>query len=238
MNKLFAAIIIGLIPAPGLAQVNDIKTSSSNYSSRGNDNKGSNGSFLVDIMFNIVFGQVINTQQQMLERRSEVPSMISLDIMLQSAVQPSGYYLVNPRIRANWALFSTDFRFNYLIEEGIDNIDLIRTDDWQVLQLNLVKTRDTNFRIGGGIMHEAFSGGKIFGEWTAALHYHPMSSDVGGVIEYRSVEIRKEISAFAQYSIFNRADIHGFLTGGAVYQKYYSNIAVWGVQGGVILKVY
>jgi hypothetical protein len=225
------------------AQVSDIKTASSNHSAgSGSSGRGEGGysgnAFVFDLFFNVVFGEIIRAQQNQLERRHEVPAMISVEAMLQTAVQPSGYYLLHPRVRINWGLFSSDFRFNYLIEEGISEVTHIRTNDWQVLQLNLVSTRDVVFRVGGGILQETFSGEKTYGEWTAAIQVHPHTSRTGGLIEYRNSEARNEISAFAQYKLFDEGVAHGFATGGAVYQRYYSSIAVWGVQGGFLFKFY
>jgi len=226
------------------AQVNGIKSASSNYGSTssvrsgGSDAGYSGGYFVFDIFFNVVFGEIIRAQQNQLQRRHEVPGMISFEAMVQTGVQPSGYYLIHPRARVNWGLFSSDFRFNYLIEEGIDEVTHIRTNDWQILQLNLVRTRDVTFRIGGGIMTESYSGDKSFPEWTAALQFQPHTSKLGGVAEYRDAEVRTEVSAFAQYNLFNRAATHGFVTGGAVFQRYYNSISVWGMQGGLLFKFY
>jgi hypothetical protein len=240
MKKLLAAIIIFCYPVLAFPQVSQIKSASSNHSSRSTEGgRYSDGSgVLVDIMFNVVFGEIIRSQQTMLERRHEVPMMCSAELILQTAVQPSAYYLVNPRLRASWGLFSTDFRFNYLVEEGIDETIHLRTNDWQVLQLNLLSTRDFGFRIGGGIIHESFGEKKTFGEWTTAFQIHSITTRLGGTAEYRHAEVRREINAAAQYRIFDRDLLHGFLTAGIVYQKYYHTIAVWGMQGGVLFKVY
>src|SRR5688500_9340940 len=114
MNKLSVCILVLIVPALSFAQVKDIKSSSANHSTGREGGSADGSGVLVDIMFNVVFGQLIQAQQQLLERRSEVPSMVSVELMLQSAVQPASYYLVHPRLRANWGLFSSDFRFNYL----------------------------------------------------------------------------------------------------------------------------
>lgn len=222
-------------------QVSEIKEASSTSGkgqSGGGDRSGSGGGLAFDIFFNVLFGEVVQAQRQKLQRRDELPGVISVEAMVQATVQPSAYYLVHPRIRANWGLFSTDFRFNYLLEESIGQTEYLRTDDWQIIQLNLVTTRDVDFRIGGGMMHEAFSGEKVYGEWTMALGVHPSQSTLGGIAEYRNAGVRKEISGSVHYRVFDRGPMHGFLTGGILYQKYYSTISVWGLQGGMVLKIY
>jgi hypothetical protein len=238
MFRNLTIVYLLIASLPGVAQVNQIKDAASASHVTRAEGGGSGGNLAFDIFFNIFFAQIIELQQQKLQRRDEVPSMISVEAMVQAAAQPASYYLVNPRIRANWGLFSTDFRFNYLVEESIGETQYLRTDDWQIVQLNLVTTRDAFFRVGGGIMHEAFSGGKIYGEWTTALEYHPHQSRTGGFAEYRNAEQRKEVSAMLQYKIFDHRSMHGYVTGGAVYQKYYRTVAVWGMQGGMMIKVY
>ncbi len=51
-------------------------------------------------------------QQYKLKKREVNPYLVSLDVITQVATQPSRYYLVNPRVRGNWGLFSSDFRVN------------------------------------------------------------------------------------------------------------------------------
>jgi hypothetical protein len=135
-------------------------------------------------------------------------------------------------------LFSTDFRFNYLIEEDIDGIEYLRTNDWQILQINLITTRDLNVRIGGGVLQEAFNDRQSFPEWTAGFNYQALISRLGMVAEFRSSEPRKELSSFAQYRLFDRGSFHGFTTAGIVYQRYYGEVTTWGFQGGFMLRIY
>lgn len=229
------------------AQVDEIKRASSGHSSsRGSvssgssddDDDSSSGLFLVDFFFNVGIGGVVSWQEMKLEKKKVNPTVISFDIMLQTAMQPSSYYIVNPRVRANWGLFSTDFRFNYIIEESFEGTRHIRTDDWQILQLNLVTTRNVIARIGGGILHENFSGGKTFSEWTAGLHIQSNSQHIGGMAEYRWSDPRNEWNAQGQFRIFQARALNGYLTAGIVRQRYYDAVTVWGVQGGFMLRIF
>src|SRR4051812_10549089 len=105
------------------AQVSEIKSASSAHHSSGSASTGDGGGgfdFLGNFMINIMFNGIVQAQTQMLARKHDVPTMVSLEMITQAAVQPASYYILNPRIRGNWALFSTDFRMNYLLEEGID----------------------------------------------------------------------------------------------------------------------
>ena len=221
------------------AQVNEIKAARSS-SSRLSENLSSvsSGGILADLLFNVVLGEVVRAQQERLKQIEEMPGMISLEAMVQVAAQPSSYYIIHPRVRANWGLFSTDFRFNYLVEENSGEMRHIRTDDWQIVQLNLVANPDMIFRIGGGIVHENYNEGDVHTELTAALQLHPRKWRVGTNGEYRIAEMREEISANLEYRLFEQRQLHGFATVGAVYQKYYSTVSAWGLQGGMLLKVY
>jgi hypothetical protein len=244
MKSFIAFFAFLLLAVGGFGQVNNIKNASassggnsSGSSYSGGDNY-SGSAFMADFMFNFMFGGVVEVQQQKLARKHEVPTMISLDLIAQTAVQPSSYYIVHPRVRGNWGLFSTDFRMNYLIEDGIDGYKHIRTSDWQILQVNVITTRDFTARIGGGFMQEAFEGYKTFSEWTVGFHYQSDVHPWGAFAEYRGAEVRKEVSSFAQYRLFDAKYFHGFATAGFVYQRYYRSITTWGLQGGLMVRIY
>src|SRR5262245_5141162 len=147
--------------------------------------------------------------------------------MLQCAAQPSSYYIAHPRIRGNWGIFSTDFRFNYIIEEDIDGLKVLQTNDWQILQVNLVTTRSVKVSVGGGVIYEAFGERNDYPEWTTAAQVLPFGKRMGGMAEYRGSEARNEISGQFRYVIRERGKMHWSLTMGAVYQRYYEEVTVW-----------
>jgi len=233
------------------AQVDAITRASSNHSSGSggsgstsydysddDDDGGGSGVFLIDFFFNVGFNGIAEWQKMKLQKKEVNPTVISFDVMLQTALQPSSYYIVNPRIRANWGLFSSDFRFNYLIEEGFEGTKHIRTDDWQILQLNFVTTRNVIARFGGGILHENYSGGKTFSEWTLGLHVQSNNQQIGGMAEYRWSDPRNEWNAQGQFRIFQSRALNGYLTAGVVRQRYYDTVTVWGLQGGFMLRIF
>ena len=125
-----------------------------------------------------------------------------MDIIAPVAIQPSQYYLFNPRIRGNWGLFSTDFRINYLIQETTSGTSDLSSLDWQILQLNILTTRNVIGRVGGGFMQENFGGRKSFFESSFGLFVQSNSKKIGASIEYRvaqdydtGVNPRREFSA-------------------------------------------
>jgi hypothetical protein len=246
MKRLLFPVCILLLPICSLAQISEISSASSSHHGSGNVSGGSSGDyyssggsgFIANLMFNVMFGEIIRGQQKRLQQRHDVPTMVSLDIMAQAAARPSVYYIVNPRVRANWGLFSTDFRMNYLIAEEIDGTKYLHTNDWQILQVNLVTTREVTARVGGGFIQEAFGDRNAFAEWTAAINYQPHTTKLGALAEYRGASVRREVSAFAQYRLFDHHSVHGFATAGAVYQRHYATITTWGLQGGFLLRIY
>ena len=231
-----AFLCVGTIAS---AQVDEIKQKSSEHSkSRSSVSSSEGGGSSSSFGLNFLFQGIGTWQAAKLQRWQEVPHLVSLEVMVQSAVQPSDYYILHPRVRGNWGLFSTDFRFNYLVEEDLEGTRHIRTNDWQILQLNIVSTQNVGFRIGGGVLYEAFGEGNSFGEFTLGLTGQSDSGHLGGMTEYRTAEVRKEWNAHFQYRILSHGVLHGFATLGVVYQRYYDTINVWGIQAGFVLKIH
>jgi len=233
------------------AQVDEIKSASSSNSS-GSSGKSGSGSFDDDdgggggIFFDFLFGGIAEWQTfKLKDDRERYPSMVSLDIMFQGAIKPSGYYIIWPRIRGNWGLFSTDFRMNYLIEEDAEGYKHIRTNDWQVIQLNLVTSRFFTFRFGTGFMQEAFNTKEMFSESALLFGVHAPDQTKSINFEYRfaidfdsDVNPRNEFGAFYQHRLFSSGKLHGYASVGGVYQKYYNAIEVWGFQGGIVFRIF
>ncbi|MGC4023508.1 MAG: hypothetical protein QM734_16940 [Cyclobacteriaceae bacterium] len=181
-----------------------------------------------------------------MQKADSLKRIVSLETFFQGAVQPSNYYLMNPRIRGNWGLFSTDFRFNYLVEEnhGSGSHDL-STYDWQILVLNLVTTKNVTGRVGFGNMYERFGAKQNFFEWTSSLSFYSNSQIYGGGIEYRNAKDyttgmvpRREINFYVEKQLFKQGACRGYITLGGIYQRYYESVSVWGLQSGIVLKIY
>lgn len=237
-NLVFIGILISLsISAHG--QVREIKNASAgSVKGSAEGRPGGGTSFFFIELAEISIHGLVEWQKYKLQKRDVHPAIVSWEVSLQSAVQPSSYYIVHPRLRGNWGLFSTDLRLNYLIEESLDGIRHIRTTDWQILQLNVITTPAVNFRVGGGLLHEAFNDRKGFDEWTAALSLAPVNKRLSGTVEYRYSMPRKECSAALHYLLFISGRAHLYATGGALYQNYYATVSVWGVQGGVMMRFF
>lgn len=247
LNFMRFATLLLLVSQIALAQVSDIKSASSSNakSGGGGDKRGGNGGALGYFFFDFLVNNIGILQQQVLQKREINPYIVSLDVIGQAAVQPSRYYLINPRIRGNWGLFSTDFRYNYLLEESITGNQDLGTFDWQVLQLNLLNTRHAIARIGGGIMQENFGGRGTFFESSYAVFAQSTDKKMGGTLEYRVAQDfatdavpRRELNLSFERRIFSRGYWNGYLMVGGVWQRYYQRTDVWGIQAGIAIRIF
>ena len=227
------------------AQVDDIKSASkSNSRSSGGDKRSSGGGTNIFFIFDM-FRVIGSWQHNVLQKKSEIPGLVGFDLMAQAAFQPSAYYVVNPRVRGNWGIFSSDFRTNYLIEEKIGkNADLI-TYDWQIVQLNFITTKHVTVRVGTGIMKEGFADQLTFSESSISTNLMFKENTWGSFAEWRSAKDyntgavpRRELNLQVHRKLFDAGHWRGFVTGGFQFQRYYSAVNIWGIQFGGIFKFY
>jgi hypothetical protein len=250
MKRILPVFLLLITATSILAQVDAIKSSSSSNSSNksngGRDNSGSSNGAAVYFFLNFMVNNIAPLQIQTLQKKTEIPQLVSLELRLQTGLQPSTYYLALPRIRANWGLFSTDYRRSYLVEANpLGPTKDISWNDWQILQLNLVNTSIARFRVGAGIMNEVFNTGQTFTEYTMALALASKSKVYDGEFEFRQssnlatgATPRWELNAHVNKKLFDRNKIHGYLTGGGVFQEYYGNTDVWAFTAGLAFKLY
>lgn len=244
MKSFLFACLAFLCLSESYAQVDEIKgASKSNSGKSGSDSDHDNGLGL-DVFF-FLFDGLGSLHTSKIRERDNYPSMMSVDVSFQGAIKPSSYYILQPRIRANWGLFSTDFRMNYLIEDDADEVKHIRTNDWQIIQLNLITNRFFTFRIGTGFMREAFGDKRYFNESSIMFNIHaPDQSKVVG-FEFRfakdwdtGLNPRREFNIQYQQQIFQASALHGYITLGGLYQRYYNSIDVWGIQSGLVFRFF
>lgn len=227
------------------AQVGDIKSASSSNAGRGGDRGGPGGSAFFFYFIADAINGLADWQQYKLKKREINPYLVSLDVITQVATQPSRYYLVNPRIRGNWGLFSSDFRVNYLLEETVNGTTDLSSIDWQIVQLNIVTTRNVVGRLGAGFMKENFGGRKTFFESSVGTLIQSSSKKTGVSFEYRwaqdfetDITARREFSAQFEKRLISRGYWNTYLTVGGVYQQYYESVSVWGVQAGLAFRIF
>jgi hypothetical protein len=245
--KLKLLSFILFLTATVFGQVDQIKNKSSENSSRkessgGSSSGGSSGS---SYFFFEMFRVVGTWQAYKLEKRETNPRIVSFEAFAQAAIQPSNYYLINPRVRGNWGLFSTDFRFNWLIEQNISGNKELSTFDWQIIQLNLITTKSVTGRVGMGSYFENFGSNQSFFEVTFGISVFPENWPLAANAEYRVANDfetgavpRREFNFSLERPLFTAGRWHGNATLGGVYQRYYESVSVWGIQAGLALRVY
>lgn len=249
------AVLLLALSTTSFAQVDAIKRASksgSSGSSSGGSSSGEGGNISANgcangIWLTAQLGRgMVGWQGHQLQRRTDIPSVVSLEVMGQVALQPPANYLLLPRIRGNWGLFSTDFRYNFLIEDaGIDNqVKSLGTFDWQVLQMNFVNSKHVTVRLGGGLMAENFGDHNGFFEWTFGTDLRFKENKWGGGAEYRATDVsdvgvmpRREVNARMEHRLLEWKRLKGYATVGGVFQRYYNAVSVWGVQTGLIFRL-
>lgn len=250
LHKYVLGLLFFFMLTHAWGQVDQIKSSSSSNSkgsggSRSGEGSGSSSGMFVYFFVDLIGHGIGEWQRSKLAKKEINPRIVSLELPMQAAVQPSNYYVFNPRIRGNWGLFSTDFRVNYLVEEDINGPKDITTYDWQIIQLNLVTARHVIGRVGIGMMNENFGNKQSYAESTIGLSIVSSDHKIGGSFEYRvakdyetNATPRREVSASFEKQLFSNGAFHGFATLGGVYQRYYSSVSVWGVQAGMIFRLH
>jgi hypothetical protein len=241
-NFIFILLLIFGLGNISIGQVDDIKSASKGNKGSSGSDRGGSGGFNIFFVFD-VFNGLHQWQMSTLKRREEIPSLVGLDFMLQAAIQPSSYYVVNPRVRGTFGIFSTDFRVNYLLEESISGKKDLITYDWQFVQLNFINHKNVVARIGSGVMLEGFGDKQPFSESSISLNF--MHGDWGGFSEYRAAHDfdtdavpRREFNLQVHRQVFESGHWHGFVSGGFQFQRYYSSINVWGIQLGMLFRLY
>lgn len=242
-GKLTAAFLA--ITVTSFAQVDAIKGKSSSNAGRSGRSESYSGSGFGYFFINFIGSGIVDWQRATLQKRAEVPMVLSLEVFGQAAIQPSSYYVFLPRVRGNWGIFFTDFRTNYLLEENIGGAKDLATFDWQIIGLNIVNSKNVTARIGTGLMTENFGEHQSFSETSLGLTVQSTNQHMGLTAEYRwandfttGAVPRREWSLFGQRKLFDTGILHGFATGGLLFQRYYSEVNVWGIQGGFALKLY
>ena len=241
------------------AQVGEIKTKSNKNTDKpktqsNNNSSGSNdsgGGCLSDI-FNTCFSSCVSSvfeaivigsidlHKEYISQKKEIPTVTSLEFMPTYGYCPKGSHLIMPRIRGNWGLFSTDFRYYNILESTPNNgIENYKTYDWQIIELNPLITKNVKLRIGSGFMYEDFS--RIyFNESSIALDLSFKKDTYLSNFEFKIAKDynhgstpRTEGNIRFNYKIIDLDNLYGYATLGGLYQNYYSSVDVWTIQAGM-----
>jgi hypothetical protein len=255
MKKIPIVFLLISFCFQAFAQVGGIKsgsdknsTSPKNTSSESKDGSGcltdACGAACGSGCFNFIIDYAIlgsvKLHKSIMAKRPEIPEVLSIELMPHIGFASPSSSLIIPRIRGNWGLFSTDFRYTNMMDfSHADSIEFYNTLDWQILELNMVVTNPVTFRVGTGIMKEFYSS-QIFIEHFLGLDITSADRQYLGNAEFR---IAKDYSTGAtpriegnlrfNYRILKTNNLNGYAMAGAIFQNYYGETNVWTMQTGL-----
>ena len=96
-----------------------------------------------------------------------------------------------------------------------------------------------------GIMNEVFNSRNPIPEYSMALALRSSNTKLSGEFEFRQADDpvtkatpRWELNAHVNKKLFDQGRLHGYLTGGGVFQQYYGKTNVWAFTAGMVFKVF
>ncbi len=258
-------LLLHIFNSFGLAQVDDLrresendKDNSDNYEVTPNDSYNSDSPVVdgcIDGCFTVLFSEctaimfsaMANRHEKLLENRDEDPTIVSLDILPHAAynIDPKyNSYLFSPRVRGTWGLFSTDFRFNLLIEYDDNLGKTFKTFDWQILELNLLSFNEFNLRLGSGWLYNYHSQNS-YNEHFLGMELRLNNQFFLATVEGRSAwdyeaggNVFHEATLRTSYRFVNYEHLFGYLTGGIVYQNHFMKIDYITLQAGFSFNIH
>lgn len=138
--------------------------------------------------------------------------------------------LLQPQVRGNWGLFSTQLRYNRIF----DNTGVLSTLDWQIIQFNFLNHKAVRWVVGLGLSKEIEIDQSHF-EGSSSLTVFLADRVWAPTIEYRfsgDGTPRQEFSAVVDYRANNKKSIFNTFSAGFLHQNWYGvkfNMLVAGV---------
>lgn len=227
---------------PVSAQVSEVKKlATSNKAGLSDFGESDVAAFIFIEFFDDFLWLFSRGQKEALQRRHEEPWLVSLEAGIHGGYYSKETALVTmPSFRANWGLFSSHVRWDRMQ----DFTGSFRTFDWQVFQLYLVNQPSVGFRMGGGFSQE-MDIDQTFPEYTVALELHFKERKINPLFEIRWSQDydtgqtpRFEFNSRLDYRIASAGKFNVNLSGGLLYQRYYSTIDFYFLQTGINITFY
>lgn len=182
---------------------------------------------------------VINYHTDLIDNKENNWRIVSLDFGLEGGYGIPSAMQVIPRVRGNWGLLATDFRYYLGREFGNGFIADHSTLDWQVLMYNIVPLRTVNLRVGMGFSYDISD--DLFNlESSAALNLYLIDEIFAPKFEFRhswstalQEVARWEGSGSLDFLFLDGIDIQGYLGAGARFQRFHQTTDQWALTGGV-----
>lgn len=179
-----------------------------------------------------------------LDKKVDVPSVISIDLIPQIGTDIGNSFIMAPRVRGTWGLFTTDFRFFSLTEYDFGRPAYYYSSiDWQVLGLNLVSTKGFNLRLSGGFMYD-MNEERFHPEYALMMDIKSenqrfITSIEGRLAHDTELDLlpRVETGIDQSFRLWKVKALQTYLTIGTKYQLYYPDVPYLLVMGGIRISI-
>lgn len=200
------------------------------------------GLFFIDFL--------IEHQREIMNLRKLDPTLISLEIGANFAYalhysQGDMYNYINylPQIRGNLGIFSTDFRYNILMEYLADGTDSFNS--WElVFMLNFVPDETFKMSFGSGMCYEIYTdtyyNEHYFGTKIGLFQNRDfIDIDTRLVVDYaRGIYPFFEAGVRYNTKMIKFEHLSAYISLGGIYQNYYQAHDIWAARGGLIFNIY
>lgn len=189
-----------------------------------------------------LLSMLIDWNEQWLDIRSDAPVAVGVELMLDASIVPIKYNIYRPRVRVNWGLFSTDYRYSILVEEKLGETDIYATHDWQILVMNPILTDYFAMRLGVGAVYEEVTG-NVFQDYNLGMDVYMFDQAVKFAAEGRyaynygaRISPRTEVNGALKFRLLNNEKFKVYGGFNAFYARYYESIDLWSVGIGLNLR--
>jgi hypothetical protein len=190
--------------------------------------------------------------QEIMDMRNLNPSVLSLEFDANTAWSfhyspDSGqfyqYFNYLPRIRGNLGIFSTDFRYNMLIEYDLDVPTYYKSWDL-IMMLNIVPSERFKLSFGSGVYSELYTGNyynEHYINTTFGLNNNRslLDMDCRLAIDYTNSQLPfAEAGIRYMIRIMDIPHVYSYVTLGFVYQNYYAQHDIFGGNAGLLFNIH
>lgn len=192
----------------------------------------------------------IHHHEDILKLKDMDPTVISFEARAAFALglhptTDTNYIYVNylPGLRGNLGVFSTDFRFNILMEYSDDFPNSFSSWEWLFL-LNIETSENFKLTFGTGVQMEKHTD-SYYNE-----HYLGLKIGIADNRDFLDLDTRVSMDyvsgayPFIEYGIryntriINFNNVYVYITLGGIYQNYYQAHAIWAAQGGISINIH
>jgi len=183
----------------------------------------------------IFIGSILDEwHKNILDNKAEDPTIVSLEVMPQVGLNNDLMtYHIMPRIRGTWGLYSTDFRYNFIVENSPGKLQFLRSLNWVIAEMNLISINEFNLRVGTGWFAHETTDNTFFhyNEQFVGIELRTFDQKINYTIEGRSAwdytfggNVYHEIGFKGSARVFEIPKVSLYVTIGANYYNYYTSV--------------